>query len=250
MVQKTSIIPRMTMKLLALIPARGRSKGIPHKNIRPFAGMPLIAHTIEAAKGSTHVDRVVVSTDDQTIADVAREFGAEVPVLRPSELAGDTSPVMDAVIHMLDYLKVHESYEPTHVLLLQTTSPLRTTRDIEASIELYEKRDADSLVSMCRTEQGLYKKHADDTVETLHDGYSKNTNRQSLEPTYKLDGCMIYLIRTDILREKHTFLAGKIVGYEIPRWRAIDLDEPQDFVVGERIFRMQNEIEETIRNFA
>ena len=238
------------MKLLALIPARGGSKGIPHKNIRPFAGMPLMAHTIKAAKGSPHVDRVVVSTDDQRIADVAMEFVAEIPVLRPSELAGDTSPVIDAVIHMLDYLKDHGSYEPTHVLLLQSTSPLRTTRDIDASVELYEKRGADSLVSLCRTEQGLFSKNDGDAVEILHDGYASGTNRQDLLPTYKLDGCMIYLIRTDVLREKHTFLAGKIVGYEIPRWRAVDLDEAQDFVVGERIFKEQNAIENDIRDFS
>jgi CMP-N,N'-diacetyllegionaminic acid synthase len=237
-------------KILALIPARGGSKGIREKNIKLFAGKPLIAHTIAAAKDSKCVDRIVVSTDDQRIADVAKECGAEIPVFRPAELAGDKSPVMDAVIHMLDHLKDKESYEPTHVLLLQTTSPLRTAQDIDASVELYEKRGADSLVSMCRTEQGLFTKGDDDVVETLFDGYSAGTNRQSLKPTYKLDGCMIYLIRTELLREKRSFIAGKLVGYEIPRWRAVDLDEPQDFVVGELIYKNRNELLESIRNFS
>jgi len=238
------------VKILAMIPARGGSKGILHKNIRPFAGKPLIAHTIEAAKGSRRVDRVVVSTDDTKVADIAKECGAEMPILRPAEISGDKRPVTDAVIHMLDYLKDHESYEPTHVLLLQTTSPLRTSRDIDASVELYEKSGADSLVSMCRTEQGLFTKDDNGVVETLYDGYASGTNRQSLLPTYKLDGCMIYLIRTDILREHHSFIAGKLVGYEIPRWRAVDLDDPQDFVVGELIFKQRDELEKSIRNFS
>lgn len=236
------------MKLLALIPARGGSKGIPKKNIRPFAGKPLIAHSIEAGKGSKCVDRVIVSTDDAEIAEIAKSFGAEVPVMRPAEISGDKSPVMEAVIHMLDFLRDNEGYEPTHLLLLQTTSPLRRSSDIDAAVELFQKRDAESLVSMCRTENGLFTKDENDLVHTEYDGY-KTTNRQMLPKCYKLDGCMLYLIDVNVLREKRSFLAGKLVGFEIPRWRAVDLDDPEDFVVGELIHRHAVEIGDKIKTF-
>ena len=238
------------MKILALIPARGGSKGIPKKNIKLFNGKPLIVHSIEAGKGSKYVDRVVVTTDSQEIADICLAAGAEVPVLRPAEMAGDKSPVMEAVIHMLDHLRDVEKYEPTHLLLLQTTSPLRTSADIDAAVELYEKRGAESLVSMCRTENGLFSKNESDIAEVMFDGYSAGTNRQMLPKAYKLDGCMIYLISVPVLREKRSFLAGKLVGFEIPRWRAVDLDDPEDFVVGEIIAENLTRIQDGLKNFS
>jgi CMP-N-acetylneuraminic acid synthetase len=237
------------MKILALIPARGGSKGIPKKNIKPFNGKPLIVHSIEAGKGSKYVDRVVVTTDSQEIADICLAAGAEVPVLRPAEMAGDKSPVMEAVIHMLDYLRENEKYEPTHLLLLQTTSPLRTSADIDAAVELFEKRGAESMVSMCRTENGLFSKDENDKAEVMFDGYSAGTNRQMLPKAYKLDGCMIYLISVPLLREKRSFLAGNLIGFEIPRWRSVDLDDPEDFVVGEIIAENLTRIQDGLKNF-
>ncbi|MFZ3043645.1 MAG: acylneuraminate cytidylyltransferase family protein [Minisyncoccia bacterium] len=236
-------------KILALIPARGGSKGIPKKNIRPFCGKPLIAYSIDVAKNAPSVDRVVVTTDSEEIASVAKEFGAEVPTMRPPELAEDKSPVMGAVIHMLDHLRDTEKYEPSHVLLLQTTSPLREVSDIEAAVQLLTERGGDSLVSLCRTENGLYTKDAGDTLETLYDGYA-STNRQMLPKTYKLDGCMIYLIKTEMLRRERSFLGGKCIGYEIERWRAVDLDDPQDFVTGELLYKNREMIAEHIKEFS
>jgi N-acylneuraminate cytidylyltransferase/CMP-N,N'-diacetyllegionaminic acid synthase len=236
------------MKLLALIPARGGSKGIPKKNIRPFAGKPLIAHSIEAGRGSKYVDRVIVSTDDPEIAEISRSFGAEVPVTRPAEIAGDESPVMDAVIHTLDYLRDQEGYEPTHLLLLQTTSPLRRSSDIDAAVALFKERDAESLVSMCRTENGLYTIDEDDAVHIEYDGYT-TSNRQMLPTCYRLDGCMLYLIDVKVLREKKSFLAGKLVSFIVPRWTAVDLDDPEDFIVGELLYAHREEIEQKIKNF-
>jgi len=237
------------MEILALIPARGGSKGIPKKNVRLFCGKPLIAYTIEAAKAAG-IKRVVVSTDDAEIAAVAKQYGAEVPVMRPAEIAGDKAPVMDAVFHMLDHLRDTEKYEPTHVLLLQTTSPLREASDITNAVELLQKRDADSVISMCRTEQGLFTKNSEDAVETLYDGYKAGSNRQTLTPTYKLDGCMIYLIKTDVLRATRSFLGGKAVGYEIERWRAVDLDEPQDWALGELVYQNKEELKKRLKNFS
>jgi len=240
----------MDMKILALIPARGGSKGIPKKNIRPFNGKPLIAHSIECAKRSPRVDRIVVSTDSEEIAEIARAYGADVPFLRPSEMAGDTSKVMDAVIHAIETLKAAEGYEPTHVLLLQTTSPMRTPEDIDRAVEILTERNADGVVSVCRTENLLMTKNDNDVLTILNAEQLGTTNRQLLPTVYKLDGCMIYLIKTDVLLRERSFFAGKLVGYEIDRWRAVDLDEPQDFVVGEMIQRNAEEIAKRIEQFS
>ncbi|MEK7655923.1 MAG: acylneuraminate cytidylyltransferase family protein [Patescibacteria group bacterium] len=237
------------MKILAIIPVRGGSKGIPQKNIRAFNGQPLIALSLEAAKQSSVVDRVIVSTESQEIADISIAHGAEVPILRPTEMAGDSSPVIDAVIHMLDYLRDREQYEPTHILLLQATSPLRRASDIDAAVQLYQERGADSLVSVCRTENALYFKREDDVLESVVDGYRTRGNRQELPVCYKLDGSMIYLVRTDLFRETRSFFSGRLVGYEVERWRAVDLDEIQDFVIGELIHKHRDEIAKDIQNF-
>ena len=237
-------------KILAIITARGGSKGIPKKNIRLFCGKPLIAHSIEVGKAAPSVDRIVVSTDDEEIATIARTYGAEVPVMRPSELAGDTSPLLDAVFHMLDYLRDTEHYTPNYVLLLQATSPMREVSDIENAVKLLTERGGDSLVSICRTENSLYTKGTNDVIETLYDGYVSGTNRQMLPKTYKLDGCMIYLIKTDVLRRERSFLGGKLIGYEIERWRAVDLDDPQDFVTGELLYKNREALKKTIEDFS
>ena len=236
-------------KILAVIPARGGSTGIPHKNIRPFAGKPLLVHSIEAAQ-KAKLDRVIVSTDDEEVAKVARDAGAEVPFLRPAQLATNESSVVDAVIHLLEKLKADEAYEPTHVLLLQPTSPLRTAGDIENAIKLFETSGADSLVSVCRTENILMTKDADGVLTALNKDMLGQPNRQQLPTYYKLDGSMIYLVDAQKLIAERSFMVGKLVGYEIERWRAIDLDEPQDFVLGELIFKDRDAIAERIRNFS
>lgn len=243
-------MPRKGAKILAIIPARGGSAGIPRKNIRPFSGKPLIVHTIEAAKNSPSVERIVVSTDSEEIASVALDYGAEVPFLRPPELATNESSIVDAVIHLVASLKEREQYQPSHILLLQPTSPLRTSEDIEKAVRLFFDSNADSLVSICRTENLLMTKADDDTISVTNREMLRSPNRQELPRYYKLDGSMLYLVKTDVFLRERSFLSGKLVGYEIPRWRAVDIDEPQDFIVGERIFKAQNEIEREIRDFS
>jgi len=237
------------IKILAVIPARGGSKGILGKNIRPFAGKPLIAHTIEVAKNSPSVDRVIVSTDSEEIATVAKQFGAEVPFLRPAEFASDTSKVADAVVHLLETLQATEEYTPTHVLLLQPTNPLRTVVDIEQAVALMKERNADNVISLCPTETLLLTKDVDDRITILNTEHTATGNRQQLPQYYRLDGCMIYLIETDLLRKERNFLAGAPVGYEIEPWRAVDIDEPADFVSGELLFAHQEELARKIQEF-
>ncbi|MBI4093519.1 acylneuraminate cytidylyltransferase family protein [Candidatus Kaiserbacteria bacterium] len=239
---------RKAAKILTIIPARGGSVGIPKKNIRPFAGKPLIAHTIEAAKTASSIDRVIVSTDSEEIAAVARDFGAEVPLLRPKELATSESKIVDAITHLLAQLQ-KDGYEPTHILLLQPTSPMQTSDDVEKAIDLFFKSNADSLVSVCRTENMLMTKDANDVLTIQNPEMLESSNRQELPAYYKLDGSMIYLVDAKKFLAERSFFCGKLIGYEIERWRAIDLDEPQDFVVGELIFNNRDAIQARIRNF-
>ncbi|MDD4271852.1 MAG: acylneuraminate cytidylyltransferase family protein [Patescibacteria group bacterium] len=238
------------MEFLAIIPARGGSKGIPHKNIRKFNGRPLISYTIAQAKKSKFITRVAVSTEAENIAAISKKYGAEVPCLRPKSLAKDNSKAVDAVLHLLDYLKTKENYVPDYIVALQVTSPMRLVEDIDGAISLLLKRKADAVVSLCATEQLLYIKDKKDLLKMVSDEkFLKSTNRQELLQTYKLDGSMVYAIKTKVFLKEKSFLAGKLIGYVIPRWRALDLDEPQDFVVSELIFRHRNKLARKIKNF-
>ncbi len=235
-------------KLLAIIPARSGSKGIPGKNIRPFCGKPLIAYSIEAAKGAPSVSRIIVDTDSEEIAAVAKALGAEVPYLRPAELASDSAKLIDSTSHLLDRLKADEGYEPTHVLLLQPTSPMRTSEDIENAVALMKKRGAKNVISVCRTEYIYMTKDENDTLRLL-DVAAASAARQEMPQYYKFDGSMIYLIEVKTLRESKSFAGGDPVGYVIERWRGVDLDEPEDFVVGELIYKNREAIAERLKHF-
>lgn len=139
-------------KTLAIIPARGGSKGIPYKNIMNINGKPLIAYSIEAAKQSKYIDYILVSTDDDKIKEVSLQYGASVPFLRPEEISNDTAKSIDVVIHGINYLK-ESGEEFDYVVLLQPTSPLRTSQDIDEAIEILIKNEKESLVSVCEVEE-------------------------------------------------------------------------------------------------
>jgi len=237
------------MEILAIIPARGGSKGIKNKNIRQFNNKPLIGYTIKQARQARQINRVIVSTDDKNIAVVSKKYNAEVPFLRPKNLARDKSKVADAVFHLLTELKDKENYKPDIIVLLQVTSPLRTVADINEAISFFIKSRADSLVSICRTETLLLAKDKKSNLKIVNSEFLISSNRQELENVYKLDGSMIYIVRTEKFLQHKSFFAGKLVGYEIERWRAVDLDEPQDYVLGELLHRNFKKIQKTIKNF-
>lgn len=238
------------MEILAIIPARGGSKGISGKNIRLFAGKPLLAHTIGHAKKSKYISRIIVSTESGKIADVARKYKAEVPFLRPKKLASDRSLVVDVIIHLLKRLEVDEGYKPDMLVLLQPTSPLRNPTDIDASIDLLLKRKSDAVLSICRTEPLVFTKDKGDRLHLESNSvFLKSTNRQSLDSTYKFDGCAVYVIKPEILVKERTFCPKFTCAHVIPRWRAVDLDEPEDFVTGELIYKNRLAIEDDIKKF-
>ena len=217
------------MKTLALIPARGGSKGIPRKNINMIAGKPLIAWTIEAALASTLLDGVVVSTDNAEIAEVALRYGAQVPFLRPAELARDETPGVEPVLHALQQLPDYDA-----VLLLQPTSPLRSSADIDACLALAREREAVSVASVSEPDahpDWMYRMTATQQLEKLLTSKS-HTRRQDLPTVLTLNGAL-YFANADWLRRSRTLLAEETLAYVMPADRSVDIDTPLDWKFAE-----------------
>jgi CMP-N,N'-diacetyllegionaminic acid synthase len=227
-------------EILALVPARGGSKGVPGKNIRPLAGKPLIDWSIEAAMASRYVTRTLVSTDDPEIADVARRCGADTPFLRPVELALDNTPQLAVAEHALDWLQSHEhGYTPDYLLLLQPTSPLRSSADIDAAIEIARGRHADSVVSVCEAHPHprLCCRLSETGVLTRYlKSEAPPDCRQDLPPAYALNGA-IYLVTPARLRAERSFLTLDAQAYIMPPERSLDIDTVWDFRLAEMISR-------------
>ena len=210
------------MTLLALIPARGGSKGIPRKNVRPFCGKPLLQWSIDAALAASCVDQVVVSTDDPEIVDLAKACGAEVPFLRPAELATDEAPGIAPVLHALQQLP-----RVSDLLLLQPTSPLRTSADIEAIVALRQQAGCESVVSLTPSAKHpawMYGLSQDQRLEPLLE-LDEIHCRQQLPPAYVLNGALYLASRVFLLRE-HSFIREDTVGYVMPPERSVDIDTP------------------------
>ncbi|MFW2580732.1 cytidylyltransferase domain-containing protein [Aliarcobacter butzleri] len=212
---------------LAIILARGGSKRLPRKNVLDLCGKPLIAHTIEAGLKSNYVDKVVVSSDDEEILEISKEFDAET-IKRPDELASDTATTFDAIKHTID--NNIDKYD--YIVLLQPTSPLRNEKHIDEAIELLEEKKANAIISVCEME------HSPLWSNTLpNNGSMKgflrdeilNKRSQDLEKYYRLNGA-IYICRTDKLLEEKTFiLKDEIYAYKMSRKFSIDIDEEIDF---------------------
>ncbi|PHN08602.1 acylneuraminate cytidylyltransferase family protein [Flavilitoribacter nigricans] len=230
------------MKVLGLIPARGGSKGIPRKNLKALAGKPLVCYTIEAALQSSLLDTVIVSTEDAEIAAVSRRTGAEVPFLRPAELAADSAPTIDTVVHALQF---YESRGKTFdaICLLQPTTPFRTAEDIDLAIRQFKDREADCLISV-RPVPHQYNPHW--IFEPEGDGYLRLATgeeqiiprRQELPPAYYRDGA-IYLTRWAILRDERTLYGKKITYCVLEQSPEINIDTPADWANAERLINQR-----------
>ncbi|MDD4966485.1 acylneuraminate cytidylyltransferase family protein [Halothiobacillus sp.] len=216
--------------MLALIPARGGSKGLPGKNIRPLKGRPLIGWSIEAARASRYVSRIVVSSDDEEILAVARDQGAETPFRRPASLAGDATPGMDVVLHALDQLAGFE-----WVVLLQPTSPLRLAADIDAAIEQCLKTNAPACVSVCEAPASpwwMFEVGAECRMRSFLPAEQRPVRRQDLPDLYALNGA-VYVAKTEWLRMSLSFLTEETVAYVMPPARSVDIDTLFDFQLAE-----------------
>lgn len=222
----------MKPKTIATICARGGSKGLPGKNIRAFAGRPLIVHTILQALRCEHIAGVYVSTDDPQIADIARGAGALVPYLRPADLATDAAPKLPVIEHLVRHLE-EEGAVVGRVVDLQPTSPLRASADIEAALAI---RHADLVVSVTPARDNPYfnlvEEQADGTVR-LSKGHGA-ARRQDLPVVYALNGSIYVWDRAALARAaQHGMWAVKIAPYVMPRWKSVDIDDAEDFEYAE-----------------
>ncbi|NLK95016.1 MAG: acylneuraminate cytidylyltransferase family protein [Clostridiales bacterium] len=226
----------MEKKILAIIPARGGSKGIPRKNIKNICGRPLISYTIMAAKNCKYIDRVIVSTEDEEIAEVSKAFGAEIPFLRPKELAEDTSPTIECIIDAINKLKENEGYYPEYVALLQCTSPLRTSRHIDEAIEQLLNSKRDGIISVNEVESNPYWTNIikDGKLEYFIEEGKRITRRQDLPKIYEMNGA-IYIIKTDILIKEKTFESENVGAYVMNTKDSVDIDDLLDFKFAELI---------------
>jgi len=216
----------MGMNLLALIPARGGSKGVPRKNIKSLHGKPLIGWSIDAAKKSTFVERVVVSTEDDEIAAIASDLGADVPFMRPMELAADDTPGVVPVLHAIENLP-----EFDWVILLQPTSPLRTAEDIDGIVRFCIEHGAPSAVSVCEVDKHPYLMFHRDESERLQPFIPQKpdiTRRQDLPQVYAFNGAL-YLARIDWLKEQQSLVGQETLGYVMSPEYSTDIDTPLDW---------------------
>ena len=223
------------MRLLALIPARGGSQRIPRKNIRELYGKPLIAWSIEAAQHARCVERVVVSTEDEEIAEIACAWGAEVPFMRPLELAQNDTPGIEPVLHALAELS-----EFDWVLLLQPTSPLRTSADVEGIVRYCTEQQAPAAVSICEVAKPPYWMYRCNELNRLVPFVDAPfvAGGQELPKVYVLNGAL-YLAQSNWLRHHKTFKTPETVGYPMPDERSADIDSPLDWEWGEFLMSRQ-----------
>lgn len=219
------------MKTLCLINARSGSKGVPGKNIRPLNGKPLIAYSIETALKSRLIERVIVSTDAQNIADIAKAYGAEVPFLRPPELATDTAKQIDVMIHAVTMLEqVGSRYD--YICILQPTCPLRDPQDVDGALDLLVSSNADSVITITevggRHPRTLYTKDLDYKIKPYLESDSAGVRRQDFEDLFWRTGA-VYAMKRNVLLEQRSLYGQDIRGYTVPETRSFNIDTPFDW---------------------
>jgi len=228
---------------LAIIPARGGSKGLPKKNIKELCGKPLIAWSIDAGLKSKYLDEVMVTTDSQEIADIAKKYGASVPFLRPDELASDTATSFDAIKHTIDFYKTELQKEFDYIILLEPTSPLREDSDINNMIEkiIENANDFDSITSIGEVHEhpSIMKKIINhNTLSPYCAELEMKTRRQDNDIAYFPYG-VAYIVKTKLLLEEKTFYTKRNTFYEIKRYQCYEIDDIYDFMAIENIMKYE-----------
>ena len=228
------------MNTVAIIPARGGSKGIPRKNIKELCGKPIIAHIIETALNVEELDRVIVSTEDKEIAETAKKYGADVPFIRPEELTKDETPTLPVLQHAVKYLEEKENYKPDKVVLLYATSPLLKHERVSEAIRMLKDENFDSVLSVVE-DRGHYWIEKNGGDERRYEKFYPRVlkNRQFTKPLFKENGA-IYISKRDILMEKNEIVGGKIGFLVMKREESIDIDEFLDFKFAEFLMNMRD----------
>ena len=228
-------------KILCIIPARSGSKGIPGKNIKPLCGKPLIAYSIEQALQINLIDRIIVSTDDEKIAETSTRFGAEVPFIRPQHLATDEASTLDVLLHTIEWCKNKEAHSFDIILLLHANAPLRNIEDIRKCIGILVDQKADNVFSVSPARNNPYynmiELNGKEQVALTKEGHF--SSRQSAPLVYDMNSS-IYTWWTDILVEKQTLFLPKTKIHIMPRERSVDIDEPIDFRFAEVLMEERN----------
>ncbi|AXX96282.1 cytidylyltransferase domain-containing protein [Arcobacter ellisii] len=225
----------MNKTFLAIIPARGGSKRLPRKNILDLCGKPLISYSIEAGLKSKYISKVVVTSDDNEILTISKEYGA-VTINRPEYLANDTATTFDALEHTINSL---EKYD--YIVLLQPTSPLRNEKHIDEAIALLNEKDANAVISVCETEHSPLWCNTLDEELNMSNFLSKeilNKRSQDLPKYYRINGA-IYICKTEeLLKNKGFFLKDKVFAYIMDKKDSVDIDEEIDFIITEKLMYM------------
>jgi CMP-N-acetylneuraminic acid synthetase len=228
------------MEICAIIPARGGSKGIKKKNLTSIGGRPLIMRTIEVARKSEYINRIIVSTDDKEILEVAQTNGSEV-IKRPPEISGDDATSESAILDVLDKLKKQENYCPDITIFLQCTSPFTIPEDIDGTINTLINKNADSALAVTEFHHFLWK--YDENLKTAiginHNEKYPRERRQDIAPQY-LEAGSVYVMKTKgFLKHKNRFF-GNISIYEVPQMRSFEIDSPFELKIANKIERLMN----------
>lgn len=225
------------MRILGLIPARGGSKGVPGKNLRPLAGKSLVERAFECAVASGVLDRVILSTDDPGIAEAARGFGLEVPFMRPATLGRDDTPMIDVAVHALESL-AEQGYDPDAVILIQPTSPLRRPEHLRRAVELLGPHDAVCSVVALPSDlcpHYVMRIDANGFLDHFLPEGARVTRRQDAPPAYRRDGT-IFLTRSRVLLHQRSFYGRRCIPMVLGEDEVLNIDEPADWAVAERRF--------------
>ncbi len=230
------------MKILAVIPARGGSKSVLRKNIVKVNGKPLISYTINAALMVDHLTDVVVSTDDSEIANISRDLGAQVPFIRPEDLASDEAQSAPVIEHALNFMENEKGIKYDAVLMLQPTSPLRTSIHIKESIDLFLSQECDSVVSVVSVGGNhpfrMKRLVGNQLVNYIDQGFWDMRPRQNLPDVYIRNGA-IYLIDRDVIINQHQLIGSKCLGYVMSDTESANIDTPIDLMLAELLIKEQ-----------
>jgi len=227
------------MKLLSIIPARGGSKGIPRKNLAKVNGRPLIEYSIKAALDVNQITDLIVSTDDKEIADIAKELGAQVPFIRPLELATDKAQSAPVVRHAVEFMEKLKGYKYDAVLMLQPTCPLRKSLHIKKALNIYQSSDCDSLVSVVSVSQHPYRMKklvGDKLINYIDQGFENMKPRQELPEVYIRNGA-IYLCSRSVIMDKKVLVGENCYGLVMNDFESVNIDRKLDLVLAETILR-------------
>jgi CMP-N-acetylneuraminic acid synthetase len=228
----------MHKRILAIIPARGGSKRLVGKNIIDLNGKPLIAWSIEAGLGSKYVDDLIVSTEDKEIAKIAKEYGAEVPFVRPYLLSLDETSSMDVVLHAVSFMQ-KKAKEYDYIMLLQPTSPLRDSEEIDSAVELLFEKDADAVISVCKTDHTPLWSNTLPKDLNMSGFLPKQSQKRSQElpEYYRLNGAIYIADTKRLLKERTFFLNDNIYAYIMPSEKSVDIDTKMDLLFAETLMK-------------